>query len=100
MPPARIPPSCGAAGAPAFWALPPLLPLSLLLLARLGADDPGIGRARPVGGFPRPGTACAPPTGGPAEEPDLLSIIGAERSFVTAFFNLAPLVMSPSKAPC
>lgn len=46
------------------------------------------------------GTGGAPPMGGPPP-PDLTPppTIGAERSFVTAFFNLAPFSMSPRRAP-
>lgn len=38
-----------------------------------------------------PGTGGAPPTGGAAEPPPLFEIWGADRSFVTAFFNRVPL---------
>ena len=40
----------------------------------------------------------APPVGGPMEI-DTLPTTGADRSFVTAFFSLAPLVISVSRAP-
>ena len=91
IPPANKPPSWGASGkaGPAF-------PLSLLLRARL--PPPGTAGA-PLGGFSIPGTAGALATGGPEDPPPLpLSIMGAERSFVTVFFNLAPLEMSPRRA--
>lgn len=96
--PAKIPPNCGAALAP---LLSPLPVVSLLLLARfdLPVPAPGTGGARPIGGLLRPGTAGAPPFGGPAEAPDVFPTMGADRSFVTAFFNLAPLVISVRRAP-
>lgn len=96
--PAKIPPSCGAALAP-ILSPPPVV--SLLLLARFDppASTPGTGGARPLEGFPRPGTAGAPLIGGPAEPPDVFPTKGADRSFVTAFLNLAPLVISISRAP-
>ena len=99
IPPAKIPPNWGAAGTPPLCPPPPPPPVSLLLLARLAADAPGTGGARPAGGLPRPGTVGALLMGGPAEEPDPLSNSGAERSLVTAFLSLAPFVMSPSRAP-
>jgi hypothetical protein len=74
---------------------PPLPPESLLLLARF--PPPGTGGASPLGAF-IPGTGGAPPMGGPPES-DFLSIAGADRSLVTAFFSLAPLVMSERSAP-
>lgn len=71
------------------------------LLPRL----PGTGGARPPGGLGAPpiipGTGGAPPMGGPPPPPpDELAMMGAERSFVTAFFSALPLVMSESSAPC
>lgn len=70
-------------------------PVSLLLLPRF--DPPGgTGGARPPGGR---GIDGAPPIGGPEEVDGAFPTTGADRSFVTAFFNLAPLVMSVSKAP-
>lgn len=87
IPPANIPPSCGAAGSAG--------PVSLLLRSRLLLPD---ANGAELGGGLSPGTGGAPPIGGP-EESLGLSIIGAERSFVTAFFNLAPLVMSVRSAP-
>ena len=93
--PAKIPPSCGAGGIDSAVTPPP----SLLLLNLFAALDPGTGGANPAGGFPKPGTGGAPPTGGPLEAFDDLSITGADRSFVTAFFNLVPFVISPSSAP-
>ncbi len=93
--PAKIPPNCGAT----LLSPPPVV--SLLLLTRFGSPTPapGTGGARPLGSLPRPGTAGAPPFGGPAEAPDVFPTMGADRSFVTAFFNLAPLVMSVRRAP-
>ena len=88
MPPAKRPPSWGALG----MAVSP--PVSLLLRARF---PPGTGGARPLGAL-IPGTGGAPATGPPPPPPELLSSTGAERSFVTAFFSLVPLVISPSKA--
>ena len=97
--PAKIPPNCGAEGTPpvSFPAPPPAI--SLLLLARFEAPAPGIGGARPAGGFPEFGIAGAPPIGGPAELPDGFSTAGADRSFVTAFLSFAPFVMSVRRAP-
>lgn len=96
--PAKIPPNCGAALAP-LLSPPPVV--SLLLLARFAplSPAPGTGGARPLGDLPRPGTAGAPPFGGPTEAPDVFPTMGADRSFVTAFFSLAPLVMSVKRAP-
>lgn len=94
MPPANKPPSCGApptAGAAGAFRLP----WSLLLLALF----PGTGGARPAGGRAIPGTGGAPPTGAGAAPPEALATIGADRSFVTAFFNALPLLMSESRAP-
>ena len=96
--PAKIPPNCGAAIA---VLLSILLVVSLLLLARSDApvSAPGTGGAKPPGDLPRPGTAGAPPFGGPAEVPDVLPTMGADLSLVTAFFNLVPLVISVRRAP-
>ena len=96
--PAKIPPNCGAAVAP-LLSPPPVV--SLLLLARFDppVPAPGTGGARPLGGLPRPGTAGAPPFGGPVAAPDAFPTMGADRSFVTAFFNFAPLVISVRRAP-
>ena len=58
----------------------------------------GGGGARPAG-LPRFGMAGGMPTGAPADLPGSFLISGAERSLVVAFFSLAPLVMSVSKAP-
>lgn len=83
IPPAKRPPSCGAA-----LIADATDPSSLLLLARF----PGTGGASPPGGFgapPRPGMGGAPPTGGP-EEFGVLPTIGAERSLVTAFLRALP----------
>ena len=98
IPPANIPPNWGAAGTPPLMPLPPLPPTSLLLLPRFVEVDPGIEGARPEG-FPDAGTAGAPLRGGPAGGPEPLSMMGAERSLVTAFLSLVPFDMSPSKAP-
>lgn len=91
MPPASIPPNCGAPP-----TAPPRLPSSLLLLTLL---PPGAGGASPPDGFPSPGTGGAPGVGPPPPPPDSFPTIGADRSFVTAFFSFVPLVMSPSSAP-
>lgn len=83
IPPAKRPPSCGAS---AIIPKPPLLSLLLRTLdvvASLGFSSPGIGGA--LGAAP-------PPSFG-------RSRIGAERSFVTAFFNRVPFVISESSAP-
>ena len=96
--PAKIPPNCGAP----FVPLPsPPLVVSLLLLTRFDspATAPGTGGARPFGTLPRPGTAGAPPLSGPADAPGVFPTTGADRSFVTAFFNLVPLVISVRRAP-
>lgn len=77
MPPANKPPSCGA-----------LLIVSdgvAALSLRILPAPPGIGGA--------------PPIGGPEGPFDSLPTIGAERSFVTAFFNLFPAWISPNNAP-
>ncbi len=96
--PAKIPPSCGAALGP-LLSPPPVV--SLLLLARIDppVPAPGTGGARPIGGLLRPGTAGAPPFGAPAAAPDVFPTMGADRSFVTAFFSFAPLVISVRRAP-
>lgn len=88
IPPAKRPPSCGAADSipPPDGPLP--CPWSLLLRALLGA------------GGRRPGTGGAPPIGGPASLLVLLPNTGAERSFTTpTFFSRVPLLMSLSSAP-
>ena len=88
IPPAKIPPSCGADSIP-IAALPPW---SLLLRARFPLAGAG-GRS--------PGTGGAPPAGGPADaELVLASMIGADRSFTTVFLSRVPLDISPSNAPC
>lgn len=98
IPPANMPPSCGAVGIsladPTPLDAPPASLLLLPLVATLGT-----GGARPED-FPAPGTAGGIPTGAMPELLDLLSSSGPERSFVTAFFSLAPLVMSVNNAPC
>lgn len=98
IPPAKIPPNWGAAGTPPLTPLPPPPPVSLLLLPRFVEVDPGVRLARPEC-FAKPGTAGAPLRGGAAGGPEPLSVIGAERSLVTAFLSLVPFDMSPSKAP-
>lgn len=95
MPPANSPPSCGGA------ATAPSPPVSLLLRARF---PPGTGGASPpggAGGRPRPGTGGAPPIAGALGPLLTLPTSGEERSLTWAtFFSRAPLVMSPSRAPC
>lgn len=59
---------------------------------------PGTGGASPPGAFSIPGTGGAPADGA-ADPPDVFPIIGADRSFVTAFLSALPFVMSDSKAP-
>lgn len=85
MPPANIPPSCGAALCEDSM---PGRGTSLLALALLAVGDA------------RPGIGGAPPTGGPLELSDPLATMGADLSLVTAFFNCFPFVMSPRRAPC
>lgn len=46
-----------------------------------------------------PGTGGAPPNGDGPGPPDPLPTIGADRSFVTAFFRAFPLVISERRAP-
>lgn len=94
--PANIPPNCGAEGTPLESPLVPLPPVSLLLRTRFDAAS-FITGARPLG-FVTPGIAGAP-VRGPVEEGFVFSSCGADRSFVTAFLSLVPLVISPSKAP-
>ena len=60
---------------------------------------PGMDGVTPTGGFPGPGIAGAPAGSGIDVEFVPLSMIGADRSLVMAFFSLVPLVISPSKAP-
>jgi len=91
MPPAIMPPNCGAA-LPPLLSFPPRLGISLLLLALLATSPPG--------GLSMLGMGGAPPTGGPEGLLVSFPTIGAERSLVTAFFSRAPLVISPSRAPC
>lgn len=72
---------------------------SLLLLARFGPASPGTGGVRPFDGRPPSGTGGAVPS----EDPDEIDFggprTGADRSLVTAFFNLVPLVISVRRAP-
>ena len=95
IPPANSPPSCGAAVMP-FVPVP--RPSSLLLRARFVPPCPGIGGAEAPGGFNKPGTTGAPAIGALGAPFVSLPIMGADRSFVTAFFSLAPFVMSVSSA--
>ena len=44
-----------------------------------------------------PGIGGAPPIGGPDGPLDSLPTIGADLSFVTAFFSFLPASMSPSR---
>ena len=85
MPPARMPPSCGAAACEAV------------------SDAPGFEASLVARGLllapPPPGAGGAPAPGGAAALPGLESTIGAERSLVTAFFSLMPFSISPSRAP-
>lgn len=89
IPPANNPPSRGAS---AIVACPPVV--SLLLLVLLNSET-GVS---PPGGFNNPGIGGAPATTAAAPPLDL-SIIGAERSLVAAFFNRAPFVISVRSAP-
>ena len=94
IPPANIPPSCGAVLV--VFVIAPACPPSLLLLERL----PAPGGARLPAGFDKPGIGGAPPTGGP--EGPLLTFpsCGADRSLIdSTFFNFAPFDMSPKSAP-
>ena len=90
IPPANMPPNCGAESV-IDEDPPPIDPWSLLLRARLAAGA--------VGGL-KPGTGGAPPTGGAAEEEGDLSSIGADRSLTWTFLSRAPDCMSPRSAPC
>ena len=58
----------------------------------------GGARDKVDGKVPRPGIAGADAIDGPEEVFDL-SNIGADLSFVSAFLNLVPLVISPSNCP-
>ncbi len=94
IPPASIPPSCGAALSPPLP--PPDPPVSLLLLALF----PSGGGASPLGRFGIPGTGGAPPIEAFEGPLETLPTIGAERSLITVtFFSCVPLVISPSSAP-
>lgn len=88
IPPANSPPSCGAEGIDPLSVPPPLPPPlpALLLLSLFASLPPGTGGARPPGGFGIPGTGGALGRAGP-ESPDFFSTRGADRSFVTVFFN-------------
>jgi hypothetical protein len=96
IPPANIPPSCGAE----VVADTPLSPPSLLLLARFPPG--GGGGASPPGAdglFAIPGTGGAP-IAGAAGADIFASIMGADLSFITpTFFSLAPPSMLLNKAP-
>lgn len=82
------------------FSLEPSLPGVSLLLLPLA---PGTGGARPdggTGGLPMPGIGGAPPIGGPLGPSETFPTIGADRSLIwVTFFNLAPLLMSESRAP-
>ncbi len=75
---------------------PPLPPPVSLLLRTLFTPPTGGGGAKLLDAF-IPGIGGAPPTGGP--ESDFLSIIGADRSLVTAFLSGLPFEISDSRAP-
>lgn len=95
IPPANIPPSCGAEA----MAAPPVSLPSLLLLARFPPG--GGGGAKPPGAdglFAIPGTGGAPMAGAAGAD-IFVSIIGADLSFTTVFFNRAPPSILLSKAP-
>lgn len=95
IPPANIPPSCGAEAI----AAPPVSTPSLLLLARFPPG--GGGGAKPPGAeglFAIPGTGGAP-IAGAAGADTFASIIGADLSFTTTFFSLAPPSILLSRAP-
>jgi hypothetical protein len=76
-------------------------PLELLARACAAAAAPGIGGATILGGLPIPIPVPVPPLPPPPppDEP-VDTTIGALRSFVTAFRNLMPLVISVFRAPC
>lgn len=101
MPPEKRPPSCGAAETTASPPPPPPLvlgPPSLLLLNRFAE---GTGGAKPPGGLGRPGTGGAAQIAGPPLDLFPPPTIGADRSFVTAFFSRGvPLLISASRALC
>lgn len=94
IPPANIPANCGGCSIP---VTPPssLLLWSLLLRALF---PPGTGGANPPG-LDIPGTAGADAKGDGPEVSDTFPIIGADRSFVTAFFNCFPFEISDRRAP-
>ena len=101
IPPANNPPNCGAAATkpPPPPLLPP--PASLLLLAiptSLPALALGIGGAPGTGGAPNDATLPPPPA--PPAPPTTPVTVGALLSFVTAFRNFIPFVMSELSAPC
>lgn len=91
IPPANMPPNCGAESVTAVAGDPPPEPWSLLLLNRFAA-------AGAVGGL-KPGIGGAPPTGGAAEDEGLESSIGADRSLTVTFFSRVPFSISPRSAP-
>lgn len=93
IPPAKSPPSCGAAGRLDVLSGPER---PSLLLRSLFAE--GTGGARPDGGLGMPGTGGAPAIGGPDVLLPSLEIIGADLSLVTAFFKRVPFVISDSSA--
>lgn len=84
MPPANRPPNWGEVGLELPTSLCARVRIaSGLVTFRLAGDIPGIGGA---------------PSGDGAVL-TFASIIGADRSFVTVFFNFAPFVISPRSAP-
>ena len=99
MPPANNPANWGAVDIPSESAPTAFPPVSLVLRARFVDDELDGGGARPLGGFGIPGIGGALPSGIPPELPVFFSTRGADRSFVTAFFSFAPLVISVSRAP-
>jgi len=84
IPPANMPPSCGAP--PIEASDPPPTSLLALALPESGLDKP-------------PGTGGAPNGDGAAALLTPPPTIGADLSFVTAFFNCRPFVMSVKSAP-
>ena len=94
IPPANRPANCGGCSTP---VAPPLSLLLWSLLLR--ALFPGTGGASPPGGLGAPGTGGAPPNGDGPDPPDVFPIIGADRSFVTAFLSDFPFVISLRRAP-
>ena len=90
MPPENIPPSWGAPDIALSLPETSLLARALFPSGLLGANPPGA--------FGTPGTGGAP-IAGPTVFFLSFPVIGADLSFVTAFFSLVPFSMSPSNAP-